>query len=247
MFFLNAAFFQAVFAACMLPCSFANESPIVDGRQIAASSDISQIHKEHVTEVLLDLIPAETWVDHGIHCTPDLNEFRIIDIASGNFIPHPANQSAVLFTFCQPGHNFGENGIAIIAENKVIGLVVYSGGWDHRISALPDINRDGRMEIRISGGGMNQGEIWSTSAIIGFSDGGVTSYGRIADFSDDCENPYGRSGKEAAAIFVDSGPEPVFWRQTFLQPCDRQEGWQMMEKRQRFTLEADDVDYRRIK
>lgn len=231
----------------MLPYSFANDSPIVDGRQIDTSSDIPQIQKEHLTEGLLDLIPTETWVDHEIHCAPDLSEFRIIDIANGNFLSHPASQTAVLFSFCQPGHNFGENGIAIIAENKVIDLVIYAGGWDHSIRALPDINRDGRMEIKISGGGMNQGESWNTSAIIGFSDGGVTSYGRIADFRDDCENPYGRSGKEAVAIFVDAGPEPVFWRQTFRQPCDRQEGWQMMGKKQRYTLEADDVDYRRIK
>ncbi len=104
------------------------------------------------------VIPPGEWAENGIACDPEREAIRIIDRAEGGFTGADLKQQAILFNFCSRGHNFGENGIAVIGRERVDALVVYAGAWENSIEVLPDINGNGRAEIVVSAGGTNMGE-----------------------------------------------------------------------------------------
>ena len=109
------------------------------------------------------------WGDKTAHCDQNANNFMIIDIAKGPFTRPGANQTAILYKYCETAHNFALNGIAITEGDRVVAHLAYEGAWHAAMTALPDINGNGLSEIVIDTRGMNMGEGWGVISIIEFS------------------------------------------------------------------------------
>lgn len=219
---------------------------VYDGRLVADPAELSAAAKERIAAAILRVIPPEQWSDNGIFCDPEQDVIRIIDRAKGGFTEPGSEQQAVLFTFCSPGHNFGENGIAVIERDRVEALVIYPGAWENDIEALPDINGNGRAEMVIAAGGTNMGEHWGVIGIIELDSDGVTAFGRSETYHSDCDSDHA-SSTEAAVLSAKAGKEPVFYRQAFRQRCAEGDPWRHSGARQRVELDENGIGYRRIK
>ena len=219
---------------------------VYDGRLVSDSAELSAAEKEWITKAILRVIPPDEWSENGIACNPELEAIRIIDRAEGGFTGSNSEQQAILFNFCSPGHNFGENGIAVIGRDRVEALVVYSGAWENDIEALPDINGNGRAEMVVAAGGTNMGEHWGVIGIIELDTDGVTAFGRSETYHNDCDTDYA-SGTEAVVLSAKAGKESVFYRQTFHQGCAEGDPWRQSGARRQVDLDEDGIEYRRIK
>lgn len=85
--------------------------------------------------------------------------FNITGHTNGAFTKAGAKQTLVFFEYCQTGNGFGNNGLALIENDKVIQGWSSEGGWPLDVVATPDINKNGRDEFMFYySGGMHQGE-----------------------------------------------------------------------------------------
>lgn len=246
---VGAYLFTSMHHVVVFPAtSFARHlQTIHDGRLLSDDTEIPAAENKRFADAILDRLPPKSWADYGIACESTKEQFLIIDCTEGRFTNPQVNQRAVLFTFCQPGHNYGENGIAVFENDRLKDLAIYSGGWENDIEAIPDLDGNGCMELAIETGGVNFGEVWGTISIIGLTSDGVRSFGRISTLDDDCENPSGGKGGETVEIAIRSEPEPVFYRRTFRQSCTKGAKWQPAGDWQRFVPQEEDGDnYQRI-
>jgi hypothetical protein len=146
--------------------------------------------------------------------------FEVIGVATGSFTKANTEQRAVLYRFCVTGHNFANNGIAIIEGGSVVAHIVYEGGEDYSIGALPDINGNGLSEIILGDGSTNQGYTTMVAILIEASPAGVKKWG-IADVYEDNCGTMDRCEMTAYKISVKPGPTPVFYREAYKKRNER--------------------------
>jgi hypothetical protein len=174
----------------------------------------------------------------------------VIDVARGSFTKPGSDQKAILYRYCETGHNMALNGIAIVEKGAVVCHLVYPGEWDNGVGALPDINGDGRSELLISSGGTNQGITWGSIRIIELSDTIVlTKFGGTRTLSDNrgADEKNGRA--TAYRISVKSGPMADFYHELFVNKgaCSGTGVWKKSGKREKISLENDTTDYQFIR
>ena len=109
---------------------------------------------------------------------------RAIDVSSGSFTRANAAQRAILYMYCEVGHNMDLDGIAIIENGRIVSHIVFEGASNTAIGALPDINGNGLAEIVIATGGTNQGQSWAVISITEISGKETTDFGQAATYSD---------------------------------------------------------------
>lgn len=203
-----------------------------------------------------EILPAASQHWTGVAgCDPSgANGFRLIGtlpseggaafVAEGSFTRPRANQKAVLYTYCMVGHNFANNGLVIFEADQVAAHVVYEGGWDESLQALPNIDDDGQSEILIVTGGTRMGESFQRIAIIGLSEKGVRTFGQTESYSGDCES--GSVGFQTKTfkgqettykLFVKKGSAPAFYRETFVGDCGEPTKWRKSAAAHRIDLE----------
>ena len=187
------------------------------------------------------------WKGKSENCDPgDAYGLRIEPaFAQGFFTKPQTNQKAVLYAYCMTGHNFANNGIVVLEAGHVVAHIVYSGGWEQGISALPDINGNSQAKILITTGGFAMGTSWEVISIIGLSDRGVREFGHTETYSGDCEagsagfRPKSEKGTETTyRLFVRKGPTPGFYRETFIGDCGEPTKWRKSRTREKITLEG---------
>jgi hypothetical protein len=172
-----------------------------------------------------------------------------IDVARGSFTKPNSDQKAILYRYCETGHNFALNGIAVIENDRVVSHLVYEGARDNAIRALPDIDGNGRSEILIGSGGTNQGVTWETVTMIELSDTtALTKFGHTEVLSDDCGFDEKKGSATAYRLSVKPGAKPVFYREAFVDKgaCNGTGGWKQSGALQRISLEKDEIDYQFI-
>jgi hypothetical protein len=235
----------------VLPRALAqNPKPIYDGRLALTSTKLSPSEDALVKDKILPAaqkIWREDESDRG--CASGLKT-GAIDIARGSFTKPNSDQRAILYTYCSTGHNTALNGIAVTENDKVVSHIVYEGGWDSAIGALPDINGNGRSEILVATGGTNQGETWRSVSILELSDSiVVTKFGRTGVFLDNCGAIEKNCKVEAYRISVQPGGTPVFYREAFVNRGDGNSGggWKKSEALKRISLENDELEYEFVK
>lgn len=225
-----------------------NPKPIYDGRLSRTPTKLSPSEDALVKEKILPAAQ-KTWHEDGSDqgCDAGLNP-GAVDITGGSFTRANADQKAILYTFCSTGHNMALNGIAVIENDKVVSHVIYEGGWDSAIGALPDINGNGLSEILVASGGTNQGETWRSVAIIELSENTVTKFGRTGVFSDNCGANEKKCKVEAQRLSVMPGKTPVFYRETFAGgEGGGKDGWKKSGALKPVTLENDEQEYEFVK
>ena len=209
--------------------------PVYDGRAEAQSPAPSEAEAQLVRRSALPKA-RQFWHDDRA-CQP---EFQVLGAAGGSFTRPQAAQRAVLYRFCATGHNFANNGIAVLEGGSVVAHVAYSGGEDHAIKAVPDIDGNGLSEIVLSNGATNQGYTVSVAILIELSPSGVKKLGVADAYEDDC-GVAERCRMTAYKISVRPGPSPVFYREAFSR---RNERWTKTGGPARFSLREDGGDYR---
>ncbi len=222
--------------------------PVFDGRLTLKPTALSAAEQQLLKEQIL---PAarRAWHERGRDkaCEPDFKS-EGLDVATGSFTRPKADQKAILYRYCEFGHNWELHGIAILEGGKVVVHVVYAGGADNAIGALPDINGNGLSEIILAGGGTNQGITTGAISIIELAGSQVRRLGSIVTYTNDCGfNPQGKS--IANRLSVKTGPKPVFYRQEFIDTggCEGETRWQKKGTLAPITLNKDEVAYEVLK
>ena len=158
--------------------------------------------------------------------------FEVVDVASGSFTKTDAAQKAVLYRFCVTGHDFANNGIAIIENGKIVANVFYNAGEDYSLRALADTDGNGLSEIVLTDGATHQGYTNVYITLIEISPTGVKDFGIAGVYEDDC------GAKEqcksiAYKISVKPGNTPTFYRQAY---SKRNKNWTPNGKAMRFSF-----------
>jgi hypothetical protein len=172
-----------------------------------------------------------------------------LDIAPGSFTKPKSDQKAILYTYCTVGHDMDLNGIAVIENGRVVAHIVYEGGQDRAIGALPDIDGNGLAEILVATGGTNQGVSWETISIIELAGSEITEFGQTGTSSDNCGIDEKNGKAKANRISVKPGKTPAFYREAFVNSgsCDGAGTWRKSGVLAPISLEEDKVEYELLK
>ena len=216
--------------------------PIFDARLTLKASPLTGEERDLVKT---RIAPAARrhWQEGGraALCIPP-PELPAIDVASGGFTRPQARQRAILYSYCEIGHNVDLDGIAIVEGGQVVAHVAFEGPANVAIGALPDLNGNGLAEIVISSGGTNMGETWGALAIIEIDGTKVTAFGHTGTFSDNCGAIEKNCRVEATRILARPGSKPAFFRETFTRAPDAGV-WKKIAVLAPLTLEEDEVEY----
>jgi hypothetical protein len=180
-------------------------------------------------------------------CTDEVEgEFGVVDVAQGAFTKPQSNQKAFLYRFCHTAHLFAQNGIAVLEDGKIVAHLVYEGGTDSQVGALPDIDGNGLSEILILGFGSTQGETHTGISIIELSQKGGRKFGKTETYFDNCGADE-KSKATAYKIYVRAATTPAFYRETFVNNCGLKEPWSRSEAPKRIAIKKDETKYHRLK
>jgi len=231
-------------------------TPALNGN--AAAQDTKRIYDGRLSPKPGIILPSEQallknkvmpvvrkWQNQGDSICTGGAEASGIDAAMGSFTRPASVQRAILYRYCMTGHNRAVNGIAVIENGQLAAHVVYEGGWDNAIGAVPDLNGNGRSEIIVATGGTNQGMTWKSIAIIELTDNSVAKFGRLQTFSDDC-GVSDSCRAEACRLSVKTGKAPVFYREDF---AGKGSGgkWDRTGPAKEVSLEKDEIEYHAVK
>jgi hypothetical protein len=223
--------------------------PIFDGKLALTATKVSGAELMLMNRIVFPAA-ATFWKaqEKNAECDQGMDS-SAIDIAQGSFTKPGAKQKAILYRHCITGHNLALDGIAIIENDKLVSHIVYVGGWDNALGTLPDINGNGKAEILIASGGMNQGELWKAISIIELSEDGVVSFGSTGAYSDNCGSAEEKRKAKAYRISVKVGTVPEFYREAYVNKgtCSENGTWRRSEMLKRITLDKDETEYEIIK
>ncbi len=168
-------------------------------------------------------------------------EFEVMGEARGAFSKPNSNQKLVFYQFCQTGNGFGNNGLVLLENDKIIGSYVSEGGWAMDLESLPDINQNGLNEFLVYySGGMHQGQSGTGVDLLEFSASGVKGLGWFQSDSFGEE-----SGDWAYKVSVKTGKTPVFYREKYISaPNDK---WKKSGKLATFKLDAAVAEFKVLK
>lgn len=137
-----------------------------------------------------------------------------IGSANGSFTASGRAQRIVLYRYCEMGHAFSNNGMVIIEGNRIVRNMIYNGGGESDVRALPDINGNGISEILLAGGSTNQGYTGMVISIIELTAAGAAEWGDADVYDDNC-GAVERCKMNAYRITAKPGVRPVYYREQF--------------------------------
>ncbi len=174
------------------------------------------------------------------------DEFRPLDIAAGSFTAPGAPQRAVLYRFCETGHDFARGGVAILQAGRVVAHVTLDDAQPDGLRALPDVDRDGVSELMLVDNAMHQGQATTLVSIVQLVPGGVRSFGVTGVLNDDTGT--GRRGARAAAsvLYVTPARRPV-WEEEIYYSGETRDRYRDITALHRITLARQYITYRRLR
>jgi len=220
-----------------------NLFPIYDARRLPrqakpSSTETALLHRE--------VRPAARRVWRNREGCDD--QFEILDVTSGAFTRTPAEQKAFLYNYCRTARSYGNYGIAIIEDGRVVAHIVYEGGSDYAIGSLPDINKNGLSEIIIRGGFSGQGIIEGGVSLIELTASGITRFGQIETDYSNCDDPFDKNTRNIAyRIYAKTGMSPTFFRDTYTSNCKDAGKWTRTEEQTPMRVDKSEIVYRRVK
>lgn len=198
-----------MFAVFLLAVSvFAQQTVIInDPNAKPATTKLSAANEDLIeTEVLPKA--RKYWAENEA-CT---EEFEVMGEADGAFSDAKSNQKLIFYQFCQTGNGFGNNGLVLIEDSKIIGSYVSEGGWALDLKNLPDINQNGLNEFLVYySGGMHQGQGGTGVDLMEFSASGVKGLGWFQADSFGAE-----TGDYSYKVSVKKGKTPIFYREKYV-------------------------------
>lgn len=182
----------------------------------------------------------------GDSCEDGVKGFGITEFASGAFTRPNVTQSLFLYEACANGHEFANNGIVVLENGKMILHVVFQGSQHDAFEVLPDINKDGRAELLLSGGGTWQGISSSGVLLLEISADGVKSFGSTVVSEDSCGAGLKSESNTAYKIYVQPAANPVFYREKLVSKNCRAKMIKIGAAKS-FALEKDETKYEILK
>ena len=165
--------------------------------------------------------------------------FDVMGAASGSFTRPGARQRAVLYRYCVTGHDFANNGIAVIEGGRVVADLLYEAGEDFSIASLPDIDGDGLSEMVLADGSIHQGITVVVAVPVQLSGSGVKTFGVADVYEDDC-GAHERCKMTAYRVTAAPDPTPSFFRETFRKRGKR---WVRVGRAARYTPRKNEASY----
>jgi hypothetical protein len=161
-------------------------------------------------------------------CDP---EFDVYDApGQGSFTARGARQKAFLYRYSSSGHNFANDGIAIVQNGKLVAHYGYQGGWESGITCLPDLDNDGLNEIALEGGFTNMGESTSSIYIFSLNPRRPRSFGSFTTADSWDSDPSPQHEETAYQIFAYPGKNPKIESQKYVK---RKKQWVKVGKLQK--------------
>ncbi|MBX7173521.1 MAG: hypothetical protein K1X72_21315 [Pyrinomonadaceae bacterium] len=153
------------------------------------------------------------WVAEDSPCQ---EAFEMSGAVKGSFSKPDSNQTLAFYSFCQTGNGFGNNGLALIEDGKVIANYLTESGWTLGITVLPDINQNGLNEFALYySGGMHQGQGGTGVDIFEFSGANLKGIGwfNAESFTETTYFGYKVTAKK--------GKTPIFYREKYNNKNDK--------------------------
>ncbi len=208
--------------------------PIHDGRDESETPAASNKYEAFIKQNALPKA-RQHWKDNEA-CN---EEFSIVGETNGSFTKANSSQTAILYRYCTRGHNFANNGIVIVENQKIVIHLVYEGAEDYSIAALPDINSNGLSELIIEDGSTNQGYTVGVVNIIELSSNKVKKFGITDTYEDNC-GAVEKCTSTAYRLLVKTGSVPVFYRETYKKSRNK---WVLSGKAKSTKLREDEIVY----
>jgi hypothetical protein len=216
---------------------------VYDGRR-----DASPVGVRPADEAVLrrDVLPVarRLWPREENVCD---ERFQLLDAAAGSFTGRGLAQRAVLYRFCETGHDFARGGIAIVQGGRVVAHVTIVDAEPDAVRALADIDRNGRSEMVLVDHSVHQGEVTAGISILQLGPGTVRSFGSATVYSSDEGMERREHLETAAVVYVTPGARPHFERETHVHHSGDRSRWRGGERLHPFTLERDRTPYRRLR
>jgi len=167
---------------------------------------------EDLSVVRRDVLPAARRMWGRVDgCTEEL---RVVDSAAGAFTGRGMAQRAVLYRFCETGHDLARGGVAIVQGGRVVAHVAIEDGEPDGLRALPDVDRDGMAELMLVDFALNQGISTTGLSILQLVPGAVRSLGGIDVYRENLGTGEAMRSERASILWATPGAKPVFELET---------------------------------
>jgi len=176
-----------------------------------------------------------------------LEEFRVIDAAYGAFTEAGMSQRAILYRFCETGHDFAKGGIAITQAGRVVAHVTIENAEPDGIRRLPDLDRNGVAELLLVDHAAHSGERSTVVSIVQLEPRGVRPMGLFGVYHDHSGTLSADRTEVASILHAVPGPRPRFELETYEHPEGSRARWIGLEKLHRVTPSPDRATYRRVR
>lgn len=166
-----------------------------------------------ITSAVENLIKTQVFPKAKDHWEEDIcpsGSEELGGVAKGAFTKSAANQTLVLYQYCQTGNGLGNNILVLLENGKIVKTFGEESGWAINLRQLPDINQNGIDEFAVTyGGGMHQGQGGTGIDILEFVNGKPKILGWLQEsaFTEDSEYSY--------KVWVKKGKTPVFYREKY--------------------------------
>ncbi len=180
--------------------------PIIDGCSDYTPNAINKADKALVSRLVLKRA-TEFW-----ELEPDC---VVQDVATGSFTIKGVKQRAFLYHVSNSGHNYDNDGIAIIRNGRLDAHYAYQGGAEFGIICLPDLDGDGLNEIALRGGKTIMGETTSTDFVYSLRPRKERRLISITTYDEWESGPTTAAVKTAYQLFAGSGRNPQFYLQKY--------------------------------
>lgn len=165
---------------------------------------------------------------------PDYEEeMRLLAVAGGAFTQPGAQQHAVLYLMSLWPRCCPKMGLAIIEGDRLVQNVAFEG-VAQELSAVPDLDGDGRDELAFLGAFGMGGQMSGTLTLASFGEHGLTDWGSIPLYDNACAA--GHDGATAARVLAHPGPE--FQVEWYTQASCESETWEASSEAEPLALEA---------
>jgi hypothetical protein len=167
-------------------------------------------------------------------------EVRVFAVAEGAFTEPGAGQQAVLYLMSLWPRCCPKMGLAVVEGERLVRNVAFEG-TAQALSAVPDLDGDGRDELAYDGSFGMGGEESRSVMLVSFGAGGLAEWGGTSIYESNCATGAGDSRSTAARVLA--VPGPAFTVERYAQPSCETATWEPVGGPEPLALTPSGVAY----
>lgn len=171
-------------------------------------------------------------------------EIRFFAVADGAFTQPGAAQHAVLFLMSPWPRGLPKSALAVVEGDRLVRNVAFEG-IAQDLSAVPDLDGDGRDELAYTGTFGMGGQESRSLTLVSFGSDGLAERGGASIYESTCATGAGDSGSTAARVLALPGPSfgPSFTVERYVQPSCEAQTWEPVGGPEPLALDSMGVVY----